>query len=208
MKKLAFVTMLAFSLSACVTAPVLTPSEQQAVFGKQQQATAAWFAAHPTWGMTGRIAVSAPTGSGSGRLEWTNRTDGYVASVAAPITRQTWRLTQRNGYGATVEGIPNGPLSGPNAEQLLFDVSGWRIPLDRLQQWLKGMTPTGGAIQLDPQTGLPASFREGQWSVVYDEWTPANDTMPAMPKRITATIGTDTKVKLAIDAWEPVATTD
>ena len=216
MKKLLLV--LAIFLSGCATAPVLTTAEQQARFGEQQRATAAWFAAHPTWGMSGRVAVSAPTGSGSGRLDWANRTNGYVASISAPITRQTWRLTQ-SPAGSLLEGIPNGPLSGPSAEELLFQASGWRIPLDRLQNWLKGITPTGGNVILDPRTGLPSSFREGTWTVTYDEWSApsvqsaadaASDVspMPAMPKRITATIGTDTRVKLAIDSWQPAATAD
>lgn len=206
MKSWIAVSALALMLSSCATipsGPVMSETQKQQAHAMQQENAAAWFAAHPSWNMAGRIAVSAPNNSGSGRLDWTNLRDGYVAEISAPITRQTWRLTYTGADGAVIEGLSGGERRGSDAEQLLFEVSGWRIPLNELRAWMQGITPADVTVLRDPVTGLPQQFTQGEWQVRYEEWTVADAAtgVPVLPKRITATVGETTKVKLVIDSW-------
>lgn len=195
MKKL--ILMAALALTSCATippAPVVAPAQHQADIAQ-------WFAAHPEWGMNGRVAVNAPTGSGSGSLEWVTLKDGFTATISAPITRQSWKLTSRAGSDAMIEGLSGGPRTGSSAQALLQEVTGWNIPLAQLQNWMKGLAPSN--VTRDPRTGLPQRFVDGEWTVTYEEWSHAEGDVPVLPKRISATKSSDTRVRLIIDTWNP-----
>lgn len=190
---------LCVALSACVA-----PRTREALPADPVQARAndARREALGEWSLAGRIAVSNGSRGGSGRIDWRQRADGYTISLSAPVTRQSWQLSG-NDRGARLEGIAGGPREDADVEQLLLSATGWKIPVQALQDWIRGIPAP--MQEFGPENpvyagSLPASMEQAGWAIEYQEWHPAGADRPALPKRIVARSG-DASVKLVIDEW-------
>lgn len=102
-----------------------------------QAARETWLTTHRDWSVTGRVAIKRADKGGSGRIDWTQRGDDFDVSLAAPVTRQTWRLSGTPGQ-VRLEGVDGGPRTGADAGQLLLDATGWEIPVQALAYWIRG----------------------------------------------------------------------
>ena len=196
-------------LAGCATRPVapvlpdLTgPARVQAEANERQRERA--LAGKTQWSFSGRIAVSVGSKGGSGRIDWDQQGTAYQAALSAPVTRQSWRLigdTQRQ--SARLEGLEGGPREGPFAEELLLAATGWRIPVNQMPDWVRGIAPLGN--ESSPQVAYGAdgrlrSIEQSGWKVEYQEWVPAQGAWPEMPKRILAHNG-EASVRLIVDEW-------
>ncbi len=161
-----------------------------------QAAREAALAEQAQWSFAGRLSVSANGDGGNGRIEWQQRGDDFDIRLSAPVTRKSWRLVRTQGQ-ATLEGLEGGTRAGPDAEALLLEATGWRIPLDALAAWARGARARGpAAVEFTPE-GLPALIAQQGWKVEYREWDAAD---PARPRRVFATQG-DATVRLVVEAW-------
>lgn len=148
------------------------------------------------WSFRGRVAVSQASDGGSGSIEWHQQGQDFDIRLAAPLTRQSWRLTRRAG---TVElaGLPGGTRTGDDAEALLLDATGWRIPVAAMAAWVRGAR-SEGASELDfAANGLPRTLLQQGWSVQFRSFD--NAALP-LPLKLQARQG-DASVRLVIDAW-------
>ncbi|WP_434212247.1 lipoprotein insertase outer membrane protein LolB [[Pseudomonas] boreopolis] len=197
------------ALAACSTmprgpAPVagqvvehVPPEARQAEAERQ-----AWLAAHPDWSFQGRAAIAKGRNGGSGRVDWQQRGEVYRIQLSAPVTRQSWTLDGdlRTGSGR-LEGLAGGPRAGADAEQVLLEATGWRIPVNQLPGWVRGQVAEGqGEVDFDAD-GRPRTLRQQGWTIEFLEWYPAQDGRPALPRRIEAGSG-DAKVRLMLDQWD------
>jgi len=181
-------------LVAC--APLPTRTDRQALL-ERQAAREATLAKLSEWSFIGRIAVSQGGNGGSGRIEWRQHGGDFDIRLSAPITRQTWRLSQTNGR-VRLEGLPGGTREGDNAEALLSEATGWRIPVAVMSDWVRGARAgAGGDLEFGPD-GLPATLRQAGWAVTYREW---NQDDPVLPTKVFAQAG-DARVRLAIEQWQ------
>jgi outer membrane lipoprotein LolB len=155
-------------------------------------------AAQPQWRMSGRFAVSGEGEGGSGRLDWQQRADGYVIEISAPVTRRSLRLIV-NGDGARLEGLEQGPLSGADPQRLLYEATGWTLPLQPLMAWARGARARGPAELEFGTDGLPLRLQQQGWQVEYRSWDTARS--PALPLRVFANSG-ERRVRLVVDRWE------
>ncbi len=165
----------------------------------------AWLRAHPDWSFQGRAAISKGRNGGSGRVDWRQTGRDYRIQLSAPVTRQSWVLSGEGATGqARLEGVDGGPRTGDDAQEMLFQATGWQIPVDGLPAWVRGLVDDGQAgVVLDVE-GRPAALAQAGWRVDYLEWFPAQDGRPALPKRIEARSG-DAKVRLVFDQWDVAA---
>ena len=161
-----------------------------------QAAREAALAGQADWSFTGRLSVSAAGEGGNGRIEWRQRGDDVEIRLSAPVTRKSWRLTRVSGQAA-LEGLEGGTRTGPDAETLLQEATGWRLPLEALGSWARGARGRGPAtIEFTPE-GLPALIVQQGWQVEYREW---DDADPARPRRVFARQD-DATVRLVVEAW-------
>ncbi|HEU0152854.1 MAG TPA: lipoprotein insertase outer membrane protein LolB [Arenimonas sp.] len=187
---------LAALLSACTPAPLRRSGD--AALLSAQAAREAALAETPDWSLSGRLSVSAGGDGGSGRLDWRQQGGDFEIRLAAPVTGKSWRLRQQ-GDVATLEGLEGGPRTAANAETLLFEATGWRLPVQALAAWARGARAGAGAdIEFGPD-GLPALISEQGWQVEYREWDAAE---PARPRRVFARQGDQASVRLVVEAWD------
>ena len=204
MSRAACVALLALLPPACATLPPPAPlpatvpptAEALQALDRREQA----LRATPDWSLSGRIAVVSGRQGGSGRIDWHQHGERYDISLAAPVTRQSWRLTGGPG-GARLDGLEGGPRSGPDAEALLREATGWDIPVTRLADWVRAVGLDGAEVGYSAD-GLPAVVRQ-DWRLDYGGWADAalGDGQVRMPARVAAEKGT-ARVRLVVDGWQ------
>ena len=120
-----------------------------------------------------------------------------MIEIRAPVSKQTWRLIMRGGE-LVLEGARREPVRGADAEALLADEVGWRLPIAEMQHWVRGGTAHPDAhVSLDAR-GLPREIVEGGWRVEYRAFDETQS--PPLPTRIAAERA-PYKVRLAIAEW-------
>jgi outer membrane lipoprotein LolB len=200
---------MAACLAACTSQPVRTglPPVLHEAAEAAQVAREAALQADPEWTLAGRIAVSTGRDGGSGRIDW--RQDGarYEVSLSAPVTRQSWRLRGDAG-GAVLEGLEGGPRFGADAAAVLYEATGWDIPILALADWVRGARSDAlepARVEFDAD-GRLARIEQGGWTIDY-RWPEAaaggHDALPVLPVRLDARRG-EAKVRLIIDEWNDV----
>ncbi len=192
-------------LAACASgggrrqaAPALVDPEDVAAAQARQSIREAWLRGRKEWGFEARVAVSQAGKGGSGRLDWRQQGTQYTASLSAPVTRQSWRLSADDG-GARLEGLEGGTRQGSDADLLLREATGWDIPVQTLSDWARGLSEQGSP-EFGPEGQLQA-LRQAGWNIRYTEWMPAAGEQPAMPRRIEAERG-QARVRLVVDRWD------
>lgn len=196
MIRLLLAAVLALLLVACARAPVRTQADAGLLAA--QSAREAGLAEASHWGFSGRLAVSAAGEGGSGRIDWQQQGDDYQVRLSAPVTRKSWLLRKAAGE-VTLEGLEGGVRRGPDAEALLVEATGWRIPVAALAAWARGARAGGPAqVEFGPE-GLPALISQQGWQVEYREWDQAE---PALPRRIFARQGDRATVRLVVESWD------
>lgn len=201
-----------FSLTACTSmGPRKAPSSDEVAEvpeGARQAEVArqATLRALPEWSFSGRVAVSRGRDGGNGRIEWQQQGSGYEIQLAAPVTRQSWRLSgDSTRPGARLEGLDGGPRGADDAQQLLLQATGWDIPVGPLSDWVRGLAAAEGEA---PQhlgsdiEGRPRRLLQRGWNIEFMDWHPAEAETgrPALPRRIEASRG-DARVRLIVDQW-------
>jgi outer membrane lipoprotein LolB len=164
-----------------------------------QQAREAALAGMPDWGFRGRVAVSAGSNGGSAGIHWRQHGADFDIELSAPITAQSWRLRSRAGR-VTLEGLEGGTREGSDAEALLLEATGWRLPVASMAAWARGARASGmpAELSVDPQ-GRPALLQQGGWNIEYRAWLGGE---PPLPQKVFARQG-EASVRLVVDAWEP-----
>lgn len=195
-------------LAACASVPRLPPRLPEAQRAEAEAAQRAREAALRTtdgWSLSGRVAVSMAGQGGSGRLEWQQQGEHFDVQLSAPITRQSWRLTG-GPAGARLEGVEGGPRTGTDAELLLYETTGWYLPVSALADWARGLRaaaggPAGETYGVD---GRLAVLEQDGWYIEY-AWPDARDGR-GLPQRIDARSespdGRQARVRLVVDAWQ------
>lgn len=199
------------ALAACTSVPVRPPA-QTAVLDAEARAQAearlatreAAVRSLPEFTFTGRVAMSNGRDGGSGRIDWRQAGDRFEVSLAAPVTRQSWRLSGDPG-GARIEGLDGGPRDGADVGQLLWEATGFDIPVAALAAWAAGtradLSHAGEAELEFTADGQLARLRQSGWTIDYLDWQPvASEGAPALPVRINAARDA-ARVRLIVDAW-------
>lgn len=182
-------------LAACAPVP---PRPAAVADASAQQARETALALRPDWAFHGRVAISKGSEGGNANIRWRQRGGDFDIELSAPITRQSWRLASRAGR-VTLAGLDGGERSGSDAETLLLEATGWRIPVAAMAAWARGARGQGTAADFssDPE-GRPATLRQDGWDIEYRGWF---DGEPPLPQRLFARQG-EAGVRLVVEAWD------
>jgi outer membrane lipoprotein LolB len=187
---------LVFALMAAACAPVAT-RPTTAAEETVQQAREARLAQKPDWSFRGRVALSQGNQGGNAGIRWRQRGAEYDIELTAPITGQRWHLQSQDGR-VSLEGLEGGRREGSDAEALLLEATGWRIPVASMSAWARGARAPGPSeLRVDPGS-LPATLVQDGWTIEYRAWLPGE---PPLPQKLFARRG-DASVRLVVESWE------
>lgn len=149
------------------------------------------------WRFSGRVAIARGADGGNARLTWQQSGDRFDIQLVAPITGQRWRL-HGDANGATIEGLADGVRTGADPEALLFDATGWTLPVRDLPYWLRGVRAPGMADMHWDAEGQPLRLAQGGWTIEYRDWHAGS---PPLPRRVFARRA-EASVRLVIEGWQ------
>lgn len=161
-------TLLVLLTAGCVAPPVLPPLEnpQQAWQVRQAQLLPL-----TTWNLTGRVALRSGKEGGQASLRWQHDPAGQTIDLRGPLGRGLVRL-QQDEHGVRLQDSAQQVYTADNAEDLLFNTTGWHIPLEGLNYWIRGVPVPGVPLrqELDGQGRLAVLWQSG-WEVRYLSYT-------------------------------------
>lgn len=188
------------AVAGCATPRIAGPAVPTVEAEARQAAREAALQTRRDWGFEGRIAVSTAQQGGSGRIEWRQAGPQFDVTLSAPVTRQSWRLSG-DARSARLEGLEGGPRTGPDADALLRQATGWDVPIRDLSAWLRGLRAAGSpAVTAFDAGGRLARLSQSGWTITYTWPSTAAGASDDLPSRIEAIRG-PTRVRLAIDRW-------
>ncbi len=130
-----FFTVIAASLlllAGCATTPE-PPVAYDSIDDRQRV-----LAALEVWSAAGRIALSSPSEGFSAAMDWRQVRSDYDVELTALLGQRALRVTQQ-GAQAMLEARGRPGVMGNNAEQLLLNELGVRVPLAQMAFWIKGL---------------------------------------------------------------------
>ncbi|GGD11638.1 lipoprotein insertase outer membrane protein LolB [Halopseudomonas salina] len=165
---------------------------------------AAWQAHRATvlpiqsWTLHGKIGLRSPEESGSGTLTWLQQEGAYDIRISGPLGRGATRL-QGNELGVTLDMAGQPTLQARSAEELLEQQTGWRLPVEHLLWWVRGLPAPDSAsrLQLDPQSRL-ARLAQAGWTVEYSRYQEVAGLQ--LPQRLQMSAG-DILLTMVVTQW-------
>lgn len=192
-------------LAGCATRPptldqpagTAVPAVESPEAFAAQSAREAMLAEPGSWRLRGRVAFAAAGDGATVLVDWTQRGEAFDVRLSAPITGRQWRLSGRPGEAA-LAGFDDGPRLGSDAEALLFDATGWRLPVRLFPYWARGARGPGAAAGLAVAAdGRPLGWRQAGWQLHFRDWWPGE---PALPRRVFAD-AEGASVRLVVAEW-------
>ena len=162
-----------------------------------QSAREALLARQPDWGFRGRVALSQGENGGNAGIRWHQRGPDFDIELSAPVTRQSWRLRSEGGR-ILLEGLEGGTREGSDAEALLLEATGWRIPVTAMSAWARGARAPGAAELGSDDQARPATLLQQGWAIEYRGWFPGE---PPLPQKVFARQD-GASVRLVVEAWD------
>lgn len=156
----------ALALSACATPDIRPiPADRVAAWKMHQQLIGKL----RSWDLRARIAVQAGEDGGQASLLWNlqhAKNDLRLIGVwgkglvRLSFDAHTAELTDKSGQ----------KISGADASQLLYQATGWVIPVRSLQSWMAGVPVSDQAETRLDRYGRLAQVIESGWQVEYQEY--------------------------------------
>lgn len=152
-----------------------------------------------SWQISGKIAIQTAQDSGSATVDWTQNEGQYLFVLLGPVGTGGFKLIGQT-RRVTLETSDGKRYSATNAEQLLAQQWGYRLPISNLNYWVRGLPVPGIAYnsRFDAYNRLLALVQQG-WEVQYLSYTHAG--LIDLPNRISIN-SPSLKTKLVIYEWK------
>lgn len=187
---------LVLTLGACTQQPVLPPDQALAQWQDRQSRLQSL----EQWRVNGRISLVTPREAWQADLIWVQQQRRFDIKLIAPLGQGTLAL----------EGGPDGaqlrssrsprPVYATDPEALLFQQTGWRMPVDGLRYWVRGLPAPSGdpQLKLDGQ-GRLAHLQQFGWQVEFVRYREV-DVGTQLPDKIFLRKD-DLSVRMVIRDW-------
>lgn len=119
------------------------------------------------WELRGRVAFRAPGEGWQAGLRWVHREDAQSLDLTGPFGGGYLRLTEDDD-GARLTDSAQRVYHAADATSLLAQTTGWAVPLDGLDHWVRGLPiPDAPARrELDARGRLKRLVQRG-WNIEY-----------------------------------------
>jgi len=200
------ISLVAIFCVSCAT-PLPRPPEDQLQKSWQAHASALLPIEH--WELHGRLAVRADERGGQASLTWRRAGQRHSIRLGGPLGRGALHLTQDES-GAQLRDAEQRVQHAPNGEELLFNYTGWRLPVAHLNYWVRGLpAPDVAAEQELDESGRLRSLQQQGWLVQYQEYRRVDGRDLPSHLRLTSPANAASgqpamEVRLVIERWAQV----
>ena len=190
-----FLAVLIALLSGCAIPPATSPEAAAAWTARQNR-----LARISTWQADGRIGVVSGQDGWHANFQWAQQDSGYRIDLIGPLG-QGRVIVESNGTEARVQTQDGQSWTAPDADALLEQSLGVRLPVNGLRYWARGLPEPGSTptLQTDAQGRLTRLEQNG-WVIEYPAYAPTSILNLDLPERIVAR-RQDLSVKLIIEQW-------
>jgi outer membrane lipoprotein LolB len=194
-----FLGALIFALLA--TACTSVPERKPAPIGEIGKPTQALKALQ----LNGRLSIKQGGDAQVGNLRWFHDAPHHEIAVLSPIGSTVANIVQ-DGDKVSLTMSDKKKYEAADADQLMENVLGWRLPLNGMQYWVLGRAapPVGNArTELGPDNRV-AKLTQQNWRIEYANYRPVGDT--ELPGRIVMRRD-DIEIRFVVDSAVPVPST-
>jgi len=187
--------------SGCTTLSPLAPEPPSGRIAQLWQQHVQSVRAQTDWTLSARIAAHSEDDGWSGKLHWQQGKDAYQLRFNAPFGQGGLQLDGRPQY-VEMRTSDGQTMVAADAETLLFQQLGWRLPLNSLRYWVRGVpVPASKAAPLlaFDEEGRLARLQQFHWQIEYPAYRQVDGLM--LPRKVYLENG-ELSVRLVIDRWE------
>ena len=163
-----------------------------------------------TWRLNGRVALQMEEQGWNLSLSWERGPDQQQLDLSGPLGRGHIRVRQ-NASGAELIDNKQQHYHAANAQQLIYQTTGWYLPINSLAYWIKGIPEPGknNKVSLDEQ-GRLRYLQQSGWYIEYIRYVRTGDhelpdrlylSRSAQPGHAQQSALPEVKVRLAITRW-------
>lgn len=153
------------------------------------------------WSLTGKLAVITPDERNSVNIHWQQSDQDFHIHLSTFLGLSVLDI-QKSDDVTTIIDADGNHYTSTDSEQLINELSGMVLPIEYLQQWIKG-NPSGASYQLDDNqqvlTLLGGDRSNGIWSITYSDYQTVNNTN--LPRKLQL-IRDELRLKIAISKWQ------
>jgi outer membrane lipoprotein LolB len=102
-----------------------------------------------TWQIAGRFGFKGPEQKQSASLHWAQREQNYQLSLSTILG--TAILSMQNDNGLITAKADDKNYTGTNASEVIWQMTGWTIPVDQLPIWIKGQYTANDQVVINEQ---------------------------------------------------------
>ena len=188
-------------LNACVsTATTLVPDQSRELWDLRQQN----LARIDHWDLRGRVALYINNEVHSVGLNWTRTPAHSTISLEAPLSQGMVKL-ETTAALVTLTTSEGKTYTGHDAEQVLFQSTGWSIPVEGLTTWITGINHMKSDYMPDiDASGKAISLNQDNWRINYLNYAPSQliaYNNPELPQKIYMKHD-QLALKIVIDQWQ------
>ena len=153
------------------------------------------------WQFNGKLAIKTPAQANGLKINWQQHDDQFNINLYTIFGITVLKIT---GDDQTVTiNSDQGVFSGTSAQQLIWQQTGWHLPIDNLQHWLLGEVNDASDIVLNGQgqfiSGTINDNLGRQWLLSLDKYQPVQGR--ALPHSLRLK-HEKLLLKLAINDWK------
>ena len=189
------ITGLILLLSSCaIQKPLPAPADGVAWKAHRQALTAL-----ENWQARGRIAVRTDSDGWSAGFDWTQAGGNYRIRLRGPFGQGALEL-EGDTHGVWLRRAGQPAVFATDADVLMEQESGWRLPVAGLNYWLRGLPDKqGSTISHLDSAGRLAFLQQRGWQIKYRTYQDYGAV--ALPTRL-ALQRDGLRVKVIVDSWE------
>jgi outer membrane lipoprotein LolB len=136
-----------------------------------------------TWQIAGRFGFKGPEQKQSASLHWAQREQNYQLSLSTILGTAILSMQNENGFITAKADDKN--YSGTNASEIIWQMTGWTIPVDQLPIWIKGQYTVNDRVIINEQ-GFVSQLQPGcaacqGWLITYTNYQAVEDKRLPQP---------------------------
>lgn len=197
-KHIIFPIFILIALAAQLTSCALLPPPQTKATLVSAEKRAQQLSRLNNWNIQGVIAVQSQQDSGSASLHWQQHQKTYSLSLFGPFGAGAVQIYGKPGL-ITLQNANGQTFQAASAEALLFQQTGWKLPVSSLHYWIRGLpVPGTPADSTFDQYHRLTQLSQNQWHIFFRRYAAFNGL--DLPTKIEL-IHPELKVKLVIYHW-------